>query len=144
MCYVGASEEASFVEALLRGRGAIFEADDLDPLAFSAIESTQPLRLAQLHGAGLHKIGATSVIASGPYSASRPWSLALHNHPDQPDGIAYRARHDDDVLCAAVYDRARTKLATRSTEPVLENLDRLRRLCERYDAAVMRGGVRLA
>jgi hypothetical protein len=89
-------------------------------------------------------MGATSAIASGPYGTSRIWSLALHNHPDQPDGILYRSRFDDDAFCAAIYDRARSKLVVRSIEPVLENLDRLRRLCAHYDAVIMRGGVRLA
>jgi hypothetical protein len=143
VCYLGASEEASFAEALLRGRGGIFEDHDLEPRAFSEIESTQALRLVQLHGAGLQKIGATAAIASGPYSASRIWSLALHNHPDQPDGISYRARHDDDMFCAAIYDRARAKLVARRTEPLLQDLDRLRRLWTRYDFAIMSGGVLL-
>jgi RES domain len=144
VCYLGASEETSFVEAFLRGRGGIFDAADLEPSALSEIESIEPLRLCQLHGAGLQRIGATSVIASGHHSASRIWSLALYNHPDEPDGVFYRARFDDDVFCAAIYDRARAKLVTRSIEPVLKDLDRLRRLCEHYDAAIMRGGVRLA
>jgi hypothetical protein len=137
VCYLGASEEASFVEAFLRGRGGIFEDVDLRLRAFSQIENTEALRLVQLHSEGLHKMGATAAIASGAYDASRPWSLALHNHPDQPDGISYRSRHDDGVFCAAVYERARAKLATRSTEPVLEDLDRLRRLCQRYDATIL-------
>jgi hypothetical protein len=119
VCYLGASEEASFAEAFLRVRGGIFDEADLEPRAFSQIENTETLRLVQMHGDGLHKIGATSVIASGPYMASRSWSLALHNHRDRPDGISYRSRHDDGVFCAAIYDRARAKLVTRNTEPRL-------------------------
>jgi RES domain len=143
VCYLGASEEASFAEAFLRVRGGIFDEADLEPRAFSQIENTETLRLVQMHGDGLHKIGATSVIASGPYMASRSWSLALHNHRDRPDGISYRSRHDDGVFCAAIYDRARAKLVTRNTEPMLHELDRLRRLCKRYDAVMTIGGVRL-
>ena len=112
--------------------------------AFREIESTQPLRMAQLHGAGLMSIGATAAIASGPYKASRLWSVALHSHPDRPDGISYRARHDDDTLCAAIYERAKAKLVTRSTEPMLHDLDRLRRLSQRYGVAIVIGGVPLA
>jgi hypothetical protein len=145
LCYLGASEEASFAEAFLRGRRGYFEDYDLASLAFSEIESTEPLRLAQLHGAGLQRMGATAEIEhGGDYRAPRSWSLALHSHPDQPDGISYRARHDDEMFCAAIYDRARTKLVTRHIEPALQNIDRLRRLCARYDAVIARGGIRLA
>jgi RES domain len=144
ICYLGASSEASFAEAFLRGRGGIFEDRDLISHAFSEIESAQPLRMAQLHGPGLLSIGATAAIASGPYKASRLWSFALHGHPDQPDGISYRARHDDDTLCAAIYERAKAKLVTRSTEPMLQDLDRLRRFSLRYGVAIVIGGVPLA
>jgi hypothetical protein len=145
VCYVGASEEASFVEAFLRGGGGIFDEVDLEPRAFAQIESTEPLRLVQLHGPGLHKAGVTAEVTHGNcYSMSRAWALALHNHPDQPDGISYRARHDDEVFCAAIYDRARDKVTFRSTEPMLQDLDRLKRLCHRYDAVITVGGVLLS
>jgi hypothetical protein len=35
----------------------------------------------------------------------------LHDHEDQPDGLIYRARHDDDQLSIALFERAAEKLA---------------------------------
>ena len=43
---------------------------------------------------------------SGSYDLSQRWALAFHEHPDQPDGILYRSRHDPSRLCAAIFDRA--------------------------------------
>jgi RES domain len=138
VCYVGASEEASFVEAFLRDRfDGLFYEVDLEPRAISQLENKEALRLVQLHSEGLYKIGATAAVASGRHDLSRAWSLALHNHPERPDGISYRARHDDSVICAAVYERARAKLLTRSTEPILQDLGRLRRLSQRYGVAIV-------
>jgi hypothetical protein len=36
---------------------------------------------------------------------SQPWALALHQHPERPDGIRFRSRHDPSRLCAALFDR---------------------------------------
>ena len=38
------------------------------------------------------------------YIAQR-WSRALWEHPQQPDGIIYRSRHDPSKVCAALFDR---------------------------------------
>ena len=39
-------------------------------------------------------------------SNPRAWSAALHRHSGNYDGIAYNARHDDEALCYAIFDRA--------------------------------------
>jgi hypothetical protein len=80
---------------------------------------------------------ATSAVAGGSYSVSRPWALALHTHSDGPDGIVYRSRHDDDSLCAAVYDRARTKLILKQTQSLSEDAFLLDRLAERYGFSIV-------
>ena len=36
---------------------------------------------------------------------------AFHEHRDWPDGLIYRARHDDDQLSVALFERASGKLA---------------------------------
>lgn len=132
VCYLGASLEASFAESFYRGPGLILEHRDLEHRAFSQIENTRPLRLVQLHGPGLVRLGATAAIASGPYNVSQRWALELHAHYHQPDGILYRARHDDDVFSAAIYDRARSALSVRQTEAIIEDPARLNRLLTRY------------
>ena len=41
-----------------------------------------------------------------PYDIPQSWSKAIAEHPTRPDGIAYHARHDDNELCYAIFDRA--------------------------------------
>jgi RES domain len=139
VCYLGSSAEVSFAETFLRGPvpDLILAQSDLEQRALSRIENTQSLRLVQLHGPGLVKMSATSAVASGWYSVSRPWSLAFHMHSDEPDGIVYRSRHDDDALCAAVYDRARTKLMLKQTQSMSEDALLLERLAERWGLSII-------
>lgn len=139
ICYLGASAEASFAETFLRGpvRDLIVAHSELEQRALSRIENTQPLRLVKLHGPGLVTMSATSAVASGGYSVSQPWVLALHVHPDEPDGIFYRSRHDDDAFCAAVYDRAGAKLILQRTQSLVEDVSLLDRLAERYGFSII-------
>lgn len=41
-----------------------------------------------------------------PYTTPQAWSAALHAHRGRLDGIAYNARHDDEALCYAIFERA--------------------------------------
>jgi hypothetical protein len=137
VCYLGLSEAASFAESFLRGPGLVLVEDDLESRAFSLILNTNRLRLVQMYGAGLAKLGATAAVASGSYEVSQEWGLALNGHPDQPDGILYRARHDDDVFCAAIFDRASAILTLTASEPILADRVRLQRLLVRYGAILI-------
>jgi hypothetical protein len=42
---------------------------------------------------------------------NHPWSLALWKHPQKPDGILYRSRHDPDKKAVALFDRAEVEAA---------------------------------
>lgn len=67
------------------------------------------LRLVDLTGQGLQAIGADGRLCSGgDYSLSQRWSAAIHDHPSKPDGILYRARHDQSKVSLALYDRVTT------------------------------------
>jgi len=45
-----------------------------------------------------------------PYDVPQAWSKALFDHPVGAHGIAYHARHDDEALCYAIFDRARSAI----------------------------------
>ena len=53
-----------------------------------------------------------------PYDCPQACSAALHRHPQEYDGIAYNARHDDEALCYALFERAARALreAARKTD----------------------------
>lgn len=78
------------------------------------------LRLARMHGPGLRQMKATAAVVQGSYDVTWAWSHALHEHPDRVDGIVYRARHDDDDLAVALFERARDAIAVLDSTPLLD------------------------
>ena len=68
--------------------------------------ASDSLRLVDLTGAGLARLGATSVVSSGPYTAAQRWSRTLYEHPERPDGIFYRLKHDPSRKGVAIFERA--------------------------------------
>src|SRR5262249_43966467 len=81
--------------------------DEVLARARARLRVTRDLRLVNLHGAGLARLGATAEVVHGglPYDVPQAWSKALYGHPLVPDGIAYTARHDDTAFCYALFDR---------------------------------------
>lgn len=110
--YVGKDEHTAFIETFghatrsATGRGLV-TATALKARGLARIESLKPLRLVDLRGPGLARIGADGRLQSGSRMVARRWSRALHEHPDAPDGILYRARHDPSRQAAAIFDRAK-------------------------------------
>lgn len=112
VCYLAEQPHTAFAETFLREPGAtLIEERDLAPRSAATIEVRRDLRLVALHGAGLARLGATAAVCTGPYTVSRAWALALHAHPSAPDGIRYRARHDDDGFAIALFGRAANAVA---------------------------------
>ena len=68
-------------------------------------ETGVSLRLVDLTGAGLARIGATAEVSSGPFRAAQRWSRALHEHPSAPDGLLYRLKHDPSRKGVAIFER---------------------------------------
>jgi len=111
--YVAAGREGAFAETFLRSPGrTLLPIDLVRAKASIVLKTTRALRLARLAGPGLGRIGATAQVVHGgkPYVTSQAWSGALYAHPGGFDGIAYYARHDDEALCYAIFDRARDAL----------------------------------
>ena len=106
--YVGADESAAFVETFARSPGpSLVTWAALRARRLSRIEARRPLRLIDLTGAGLARIGADERLCAGDWAVAQRWSRALWGHPRKPDGILYRSRHDPSRQCAAIFDRAR-------------------------------------
>jgi hypothetical protein len=119
VCYLAEEAHVGFAETFLREPGVtLIEEADMASRSLARIEARRDLRLAAVHGAGLARIGATAAVCSGAYSVSRAWALALHRHPDAPDGIRYRARHDDDGFAIALFDRAADAVAELGNAPL--------------------------
>lgn len=137
--YAAATPSGAFAETFLRqpGRRLIPE-DLLAAKAYAQLRATRPLRLVKLSGPGLAKLGATAEVTHGglPYDVPQSWSAALYAVAADIDGVAYTARHDDEAVCYAIFDRASDAIAV---------LDRITRLDQDWFWEVAEGyGVGLA
>ena len=115
MLYVAGDFHGAFIETfgrLLGARG--ITTHRLAARTFAEVAQNRPLQLVDLTGPGLAHVGADNRLASGSYDLSQRWALAFYEHPDQPDGILYRSRHDPSRLCAAIFDRAADALTAAS------------------------------
>lgn len=105
--YLGLSEECAFIETYgwLTGIKMISETD-LKKRRLAKVTNNRTLNLVDLTGKGLALIGADNRICSGcDYEIYQKWSLKLWAHPQQPDGLLYRPRHDPSEKAIALCDR---------------------------------------
>jgi RES domain len=72
--------------------------------ALSSIVPSRPLRLVDLTGPGLARIGADARLFAGDHQKSQQWSRALREHPVKADGLYYPIRHDPSRKAAAIFN----------------------------------------
>ncbi|WP_244553078.1 RES family NAD+ phosphorylase [Bradyrhizobium erythrophlei] len=109
--YVAEKTSGAFAETFLRTPGrTLIDADLLRRKGYARLELHSDLTLIKLAGPGLAILGATAEVVHGglPYDVPQAWSKALFEHPRGAHGVAYYARHDDEALCYAIFDRARS------------------------------------
>jgi len=133
--YLASHPACAFIEVFGRVSGPTFvEPAQLSRRRLAEIRAPRPLRLVDLGGSGLARIGADARLFAGDHAAARRWSLALFQHPAAPDGLLYPARHDPSLRAAAVFDRVkgrwRAKDLGRLDDP--ENRTLLAGLLQRY------------
>ncbi len=133
--YLAEDAEGAFIETIGRDTGRLLvDRIDLARLALAEVVPPRPLRLVDLSGAGLARIGADARLVSGEHGVARRWALALHEHPSHPDGLYYPVRHDPSRRGAAVFDRVggRFRVRARGRLGARENGVLLARLLDRY------------
>jgi hypothetical protein len=117
--YTAETSKGAFAETFLRvpGRTQI-GVDQIKERAYAQLHAGGELRLVKLYGNGLARLGATAEVthAGLPYDLPQSWSAALFAHPVKADGIAYRACHDDDEVCHAIFDRAADRIEESTRE----------------------------
>lgn len=132
--YAAETADGAFAEVFLRSPGrTTLGLDFIETRAYVRLKAARDLRLVELHGPGLSRLGATAEIAhSGlPYTVAQAWSKAVHAHPGNFDGIAYRSRHDDAEICYAIFDRASSAVIEDSRVPNLD-VDWFWQLMDKY------------
>ncbi len=103
-----AAEDAfgAFIESFGRAPGRnVVSWEKLRSRPLSSIEAERLLRLVDLTGGGLARLGATAAIFTDDYAKAQEWSRALHDHPSGPDGLRYRLKHDPSRVGVAIFDR---------------------------------------
>jgi hypothetical protein len=121
--YCAKDPSGAFAETFLRTPGRrLIDADLLRRKAYARLQVQSELSLIRLAGPGLAILGATAEVVHGglPYAVPQAWSKALFSHPIAADGIAYHARHDDEALCYAIFDRAGAAVAEVERETDLD------------------------
>ncbi len=104
--YVAYRFAGALVETLLRNpRRKMVAQADIEERATSVVRCRRDLRIVRLHSAGLQILGLDNSISTGPYEPCGAWADALWAHPDAPDGVAFRSRHDPDQICLAIFER---------------------------------------
>lgn len=135
--YVSKDEHGAFIETFGHATGVRFVVQaELAVRGLALITPKRPLRLVDLHGAGLARLGADARLTSGEsYDASHRWMLAIHDHPRRPDGVVYRARHDPSRLCVAIFDRVAADLEVKRLGALADRAHAklLARLLDTYD-----------
>jgi RES domain len=118
--YVSSRPEAAFAEVFLRTL-SLTVVDEVDLWARSLTSfAANSLRCLDLTGSGLRKLSCDNRISTEkPYTTVGLWSRALYTHPQQPDGIIYRSRHNPRFRCLALFDRCAAKLSAGSSEELM-------------------------
>jgi hypothetical protein len=143
--YLGSDEGCTFIETFGDSRGedgAIEIAQaELGARCLSYMGLPPDLQVVDITGPGLARIGADGRLCSGDrYDLSRRWSRALWDHPSHPDGICYRARHDQEKVSLALFDRVQSHLITESRQGSLahpQNTDVLTRILTTYRVSLI-------
>ncbi len=114
--YASEDEHGAFVETFGQDTG-VRATDETDLLerVLARIESIRPVRLVDLTGEGLARIGADARLFASDHAVSKRWSAALRDHHVKPDGIRYPCRHDPSRVAVALYDQMGGTVSASST-----------------------------
>lgn len=118
--YAAIQPEAAFAEVFLRNLSwMVISEQDLVDRSISAFAAAS-LRCVDLTGEGLRKLSCDNRISTEkPYHTVGLWSRALHNHPQRPDGIICRSRHNPRFKCLALFDRCDRRLVDEATDALM-------------------------
>jgi RES domain len=150
--YLSTTLEGAFVEKFLQDapRGkyghASVHRERLDScclcsIPYGELVAPRPLRLVDLSGNGTFLIGATGELCAladiARLSLVQRWALRLYRHHDCPDGILYRARHDQSRLSIALFDRANGVLTAHCSTNILEDDVQLAAILSYYKVGLL-------
>jgi hypothetical protein len=108
---------------------------DLSKYYLSQVRATKPLKLVDLAQGRLRQADAR-LTSGDDYNLSQAWALALWTHPDEPDGILWRPRHDPSKESVGLFDRAQRRIRTRRLRRLTSDVARLAMILDHYGFAL--------
>jgi len=137
--YLGADPHVAFIESFqIAGIHPVVTESKLKERSLSRIRTQRPVRLADLAESGaLTRIGADARIFIAGHTVSQRWSRAIQTHPDRPDGILYRPRHDPARLAAAFFDRITDQVSAETLGTWLDQTTALAEVLDTYGVALL-------
>jgi len=95
----GALSETVFHDVPISGPGKSIAQSVLMPMLSSTLKPVRPLRLVQLRGFGLKRLGITRMemieSEADQYSVTRRWGSAFYEHVGDADGLIWMSRQHD-------------------------------------------------
>lgn len=103
--YAADSFDGAFIETFGDLAPKLVSVNSLTARGVATVEPNRALRLVDLAGPGLSRLGLDARICTCEHVLPQQWSHALWEHPSQPDGIWYAARHDAGERSVALFER---------------------------------------
>jgi hypothetical protein len=117
----GALSESVFHDVPVRGRARRVQRKLLTPVVRSIIVPTRELRLAQLHGSGLPRLGVThgEIVESSSrqYPRTAAWGQVLYEHPLDLDGVIWVSRQHDTSFAVMLWGTRVDRLIDLEPDP---------------------------
>lgn len=139
MLYGAENIAGAFVETLIRGGVREITETQLQAYDVAEIRHRREMKLVDLTGKGLVRMGVDARLNTGDYRVAQAWSSAFMAHPDRAHGIVYPSRHDPDESLAAFHQRTKTQLICKTCGGLATYLgnEELFDLLNRYDIALI-------
>lgn len=117
--YDGALSETALHDVPVQGPARRVLLSALVPFLYSTLAARRDLRLVQLHGYGLGRLGATrsELIETADYAATRDWARRLHAHAETIDGLVWVSRQHDTSLALVLFADRVERSALEVVEP---------------------------
>lgn len=104
VCYLGIDAYAAFIEVFGQSRQILLNLSYIYARSLSILKPSRTLKLVDITAQGAAWIGAAGEVAAGDHALSQIWARELYLHPQKPDGILYRCRHDGSKCSVALFD----------------------------------------
>lgn len=110
--YAALDFDTAFAETLLRNPARrLASVGEVAARAVSVLRPARALRLVDLTGGGLSRLGLDARFLSGPYKACGAAAEAWFGHAQAPDGLLTPSRFDASGRCVTLFDRAAEAIA---------------------------------